>query len=426
MIKNLNIDIRTIVPKFLPILQNKRKYKVLKGGRASGKTWFIPQFFILLYYRESGRNAMFLRRYQNKARDSVFMAMKKALIDWDLLGENKEGKVECNISRMEFKFPNGNTIRCRGLDDPDGAKSSSFERGVLSDVWFEEADQISEETMNTVVFTIRCENPNVFLTFNPVSKNTWIYKRFFTKKYDNVYINSSCYLDNPFIPEDFKEEAERLKEEDPELFDLVFMGNWGTLHDTIYTKVLVEDIPLEDSYYDKILYGLDFGFNDPMAWVKVGIKDGNFYIMDEIYKNRISADELCKLLEEHEMPKGTDIESDHDKERQIILNRHGFSAVNADKSGKKSDRIKMIKNYKIFIHPKCENFIFEINLYKWKKSKITGEYTDEPVEIYDHLLDAFSYAVIRWVKAKQLGAANKIGINKKRVNNPISKGRRGR
>jgi phage terminase large subunit len=162
-----------------------------------------------------------------------------------------------------------------------------------------------------------------------------------------------------------------------------------------------------------------------MAWVKVGLKDKEFYILDEIYENHISAEELVERLKDHEMLIGKDIESDHDKERQIILKKHGFNSINADKSGKKSDRIKLIKNYKIHVHPRCENFLYEISLYKWKKDRETGKYKDEPIEIFDHLMDAFSYAVIKYIKQADLGASNKIGISKNRKQN-VYKSRRGR
>ena len=35
---------------------------------------------------------------------------------------------------------------------------------------------------------------------------------------------------------------------------------------------------------DEIIYGLDFGYNNPTACLRIGLKDGNIYILDELFK----------------------------------------------------------------------------------------------------------------------------------------------
>ena len=46
----------------------------------------------------------------------------------------------------------------------------------------------------------------------------------------------------------------------------------------------------------------------------------------------------------------------------------------------------------MLVHPRCENFIVELNNYVWQKDKITNRLLNKPIDEFNHLLDALRYA----------------------------------
>lgn len=118
------------------------------------------------------------------------------------------------------------------------------------------------------------------------------------------------------------------------------------------------------------------------------------YIWDELYKKGLTNSDIrneivdlgyqkCKIIADSAEPKSI--------EELKALGLKVFPA----KKGKDSIRagIQFIQNFRILIHPRCVNFITEINNYSWAKDRF-GKPTNEPVDDFNHLLDALRYAVL--------------------------------
>jgi phage terminase large subunit len=389
---NINIA-KTFNKVYIPVMNSNKRYKVVFGGRGSGKSHWAASFLVILYLYTSGRNALALRKTAKSSRTSTFNYIRACINRWGL-----QDLIEINLTTMTFTFPNGNQIVCGGLDNADKLKSIMFANGKdLSDIWFEEGDQIDPTDFQTMDFTIRGINPQIIFTFNPVNKQSWIYKEFFERPREDAYVLRTNYLDNEFLNQDFIDRMERLKEEDPELYDIIGIGNWGNLRDIVYRNYEIKNIPLEDTYYDYIYFGLDFGFNDPNALVKVGIKDQEIYILNELKVDSITDDELFELMKDvANVPLNALIHADHAPNRQARIIKLGYrNMVNAIKTNKE-EAVSQLSKKKIYVHPDCENFIKEISLYRWRKDS-NGNVMDKLIDGNDHLLDAMLYSLREWL-----------------------------
>ena len=77
------------------------------------------------------------------------------------------------------------------------------------------------------------------------------------------------------------------------------------------------------------------------------------------------------------------------------MKKLGLYRVRAARKGKDSilNGIDFIQQFQVVVHPKCKNFIMELENYTWKKDKSTNEYINTPIDNFNHLLDAWRYSL---------------------------------
>lgn len=146
----------------------------------------------------------------------------------------------------------------------------------------------------------------------------------------------------------------------------------------------------------KLKYGLDFGYtNDPTALVFVMVDEENreIYICDEFYQRKQSARDISKMLRYKGIDK-EEIVCDHEPRTIDDLKYLGIVGARPAKKGKDSINagINKLQSYRMLVHPRCENFIVELNNYVWQKDKITNRLLNKPIDEFNHLLDALRYA----------------------------------
>ena len=140
--------------KYLPLLGCGTRYLVLYGGAGSGKSVFAVQRFLLRLLSEKGRNLLVVRAVSNTNRDSTFAAFKQVISSWGLYD-----LFRVNESDMRIRAVNGSTVVFKGLDDSEKLKSITFENGVLTDIWVEEASEVSQSDFNQLDIRLRGNGP---------------------------------------------------------------------------------------------------------------------------------------------------------------------------------------------------------------------------------------------------------------------------
>lgn len=397
---------------FLPLYENRSRYLVLYGGAGSGKSHFVAQKHLLRIILSIKRNYqerfLFIRHVKKTCRQSVFALFKLYVND---AGLSKVTNI--NKTDMSFHFPNGSEVFCEGLDDPE--KIKSYE-GITS-IWIEEAPELNREGFIQLDLRPRGKNipsyVQICLSLNPVSKLNWVYKEFFQKENPDITLHHSTYKNNRFIDDKYVQVLEDLKKKDKVFYDIYALGKWGVLGNLVFTNWIVKEISTNPLDYEIIRCGLDFGYNNPSAFIRIGIKDDDIYVLDEFYQSGLTNPELIRALKPQVTEEDDIIGDSAEPDRIKEFVDAGYN-VKASKKGKDSVKrgIEWTRRRKIYIHPSCVNTQNEISIYKYKegnKMKESDE-QEEPVSFKDHLMSALRYAVEDYVlydnyDAESLGVA---------------------
>lgn len=224
----------------------------------------------------------------------------------------------------------------------------------------------------------------IFLDFNPADEQSWVYD--VVDATGNLLIHST-YKDNPFLSDSQIQEIESLKDADENLWKVFGLGLRGTSSESIYTHWKYCD---EMPGRGEVIYGQDYGFNNPSALVQVEIYEGAIYVDEIIYQSKLTTNDLVQLYTTLGL-KRTLIYSDSAEPKTIEeINRAGFKAVPSDKDV--TEGIRKVKSMPLYITKRSANILKEIKSYKWKKDK-NERVLDEPVKLNDHSMDAIRYAV---------------------------------
>lgn len=404
---NLNIQAN---PCFKKVDRSDKRYIVMKGSAGSGKSVDTAQNYILRLMKDKGRNLVCIRKSDITNRDSTFAELTGAI--YRMFGDQADKYWQINMSPLKLTCKaNGNQIIFRGMNDDkqrEKLKSITFQRGKLTDVWCEEATELTQADVEIIDDRLRGELPpgqfyQIRMTFNPVNKNHWIKKVFFDIPDPNVLTHHSTYLMNRFIDDAYKARMERRKIVDPEGYQIYGLGEWGEIGGLILHNWEPKEVSQNLNDYDDIAIGQDFGFNHANAILLLGIKDDDIFILSEIYVFEKDTAEIIQLAAG--IPRNKQMWCDSaEPDRIKMWQKAGFRARGVDKGGSAGSvkaQIDWLKQRRIYIHPHCINTIKELQQWKWKKDDKSGEYLDEPVPFQDDAMAALRYGVEGWRKIKK-------------------------
>ena len=407
----MNLTIK-MNPGFKEVDRSKKRYIIMKGSAGSGKSVDTAMNYIIRLMSDKGRNLLCVRKSDITNRDSTFAELTGAI--YRMFGDKADAYWRIKYSPMMIECKaNGNQIIFRGVNDEkqrEKLKSITFQKGKLTDVWIEEATEITQSDFEIIDDRLRGELPpgqfyQIRCTFNPVNKNHWIKKVFFDIPDANVMTHHSTYLGNRFIDDAYKSRMERRKLVDPEGYQIYGLGEWGEIGGLILQNWEVSEVSQNLNDYDDVAIGQDFGFNHANAILLLGWKDDNIYILDEIYLHEKSTSEIVQEAIRHGIPTKKQMWCDSaEPDRIKEWTKAGFRARGVDKGGSKGSvnaQIDWLKQRNIYVHPHCINTIKEMQQWKWKKDEKSGEYLDEPVPVMDDAMAALRYGVEGWRKMKR-------------------------
>jgi len=399
-------------PGFREVDRSTKRYIIMKGSAGSGKSVDTAQNYILRLMADKGRNLVCIRKSDITNRDSTFAELTGAI--YRMFGDKADRYWQINMSPLKLTCKaNGNQIIFRGMNDDkqrEKLKSITFQKGKLTDVWCEEATELTQADVEIIDDRLRGALPDglfyqIRMTFNPVNKNHWIKKQYFDYCDENTLCHHSTYLGNRFIDEAYKARMERRKIVDPEGYQIYGLGEWGEIGGLILHNWEIKDVSQNLNDYDDVAIGQDFGFNHANAILLLGIKDDNIYIIDEIYEHEKDTSEIIQKAIAKAIPAKKQMWCDSaEPDRIKEWTKAGFRAKGVDKGGSKGSvnaQIDWLKQRYIYIHPHCVNTIKEMQQWKWKRDEKTGEYLDEPVPIMDDAMAALRYGIEGWRKVKK-------------------------
>jgi len=389
-------------PVFKPAHGSKCRYVLLKGGAGSGKSYDTAQFLIKRILSEPGRNLLCVRKIAESNRLSTLAELQGVIGRMELSRYFTVTK-----SPMELRCANGNSIVFAGCNDAgqrDKLKSIQMPSGKLTDVWIEEATELSPDDFQIIDDRLRGELPEglfyqIRMTFNPVSSSHWIKGMFFDEPDPNVYTCHSTYLDNEWCDPQYRERMERRKKFDPEGYRIYCLGEWGEVGGLIFTNIIIEPFETAAINFDDVSIGQDFGYNNPNAILELGIKDGEVYVRREIYRSSRDTAELIAEADGQGLDRGAAMYCDAaEPDRIAMWQKARYRALPCYKAkGSVRAEIDWLKQRRIHIHPDCVNTIKEIRAWRWAQDH-DGRYTDEPTPVDDHAMAALRYGSQPWQK----------------------------
>jgi len=378
---------------YRPLLEDKSRYLIIKGGSSSGKSYFITQKIILrcLCQDEGVQGFLCLRTSNPTARRSIWQEFLKRLVEYDLYD-----KVHVHETDMKITFPNGNFILCSGLDDPQKIKSIV---GITS-CWLEEAIEFTFFEfleINRRMRAVRNTYKQTILSFNPDDFYHWSKEIFFdeitdkNRRYrDNATVITTTIDDNLFATDEDRAELDAYKDIDESQYLIYRFGDYAMLRNLIYKNY---DIIPESEFpetFDEVIYGLDFGYENPSALLMIGFKDTQIYEKELIYEKHLTNSQLIDKMGTVIKNKNDNLYADSaEPDRISEIRRAGYNIRPAQKDVQ--DGIDCVLRFKPKIANSSENHLREKRTYKRKEDK-NGNSLEEPLPNF-HLQDCERYAL---------------------------------
>ncbi|MDE6142036.1 MAG: terminase large subunit, partial [Bacilli bacterium] len=233
----------------------------------------------------------------------------------------------------------------------------------------------------------------VFIDYNPTNA-FWAQTKIMKDEPDKVCFIKSTYKDNQFLEQSIINAIESRRGDGNNNFWRVYgMGELGIAEGLIFNNFEQKDFDING--FAQYRNGVDWGFsNDPFAFVRCAIENDCLYICQEIYQksllNKDSAPQVKAIV-------GNEIVRCDSAEPKSVADFRelGINALSAKKgAGSIESGVKFLQSFKkIYIHPSCPNVYDEFCNYQWKVDK-NGDPLPEPVDAFNHAIDAIRYALV--------------------------------
>jgi phage terminase large subunit len=384
-----------VINKKYNYLGSDSRYFIISGGRGSGKSYSVNSFLLLLTY-EAGHTILFTRYTLTSAHVSIIPEFIDKIDTANLHDDFYITKDEI-VNKIT-----GSKILFRGIKTSAGTQTANLKSLANVTTWvLDEAEElVDEDTFDKIDLSIRQQTKQnrVILILNPATKEHFIYNRFFESKGvnegstlikdDTTYIHST-YLDNfENLSESFIKQIEKIKETQPQKYNHVILGGWlNKAEGVIFTNWKTGE------YIDTGFggFGQDYGFSvDPTTLVQISIDKAHrkIYVKEHFYKTNLTTSEIFNLNLSYAGKTGY-IVGDNSEGRLISeLKSKGLNIKPITKP-KIIERIALLLDYELIIHPDSVNTIKELNNYVWHDKK-----SETPIDNYNHILDGLGY--IAW------------------------------
>lgn len=347
-----------------------------KGGTRSGKTWAALQLLHILCKScekplvVSCVAATLPMVKRGMQRD--FRQMLIAESEWDEEAFNK--------TEGSYTYQNGSMIEFFGIDN------ASKVHGPARDILFvNEAQSIPRETFRQLDIRTR---KKVIIDFNPVRK-FWGETEFVGDRYVTIH---STYKDNPYLTEEQISAIEKNRN-DANWWRVYGEGETGGVEGNVYPEYeVIEDMP--ETFTGRCL-GLDFGFvNDPTAIVDLRFEGWDLYVDLLCYETGLLNANIADYLNSNGLNRIVTVCDNAEQKSIVELQQKRVKAMPCIKGrGSVAGGIAQVKQFKMHVTKRSVKMLDELDNYKWIKDESSDTYTNEPIDAWNHALDAMRYGV---------------------------------
>jgi phage terminase large subunit len=369
----------------MPLLGRSR-YKGAHGGRGSAKSHFFAELLIERCIMEK-TEWVCLREVQKSLKQSV----KKLLEDKI---QTLEVGAMFEVMDTEIRCPHGGVIIFQGMQNHTADSIKSLEG--FDGAWVEEAQSLSQRSLDLLRPTIRKPDSELWFSWNP---------RYATDPVDAFFrvgdlppgavVVESNFVHNPLFPDVLREEMEYDRKRDIDKYHHVWMGGYEQSSEArVFKNWRVEEFEAPEGASFRL--GADWGFSvDPSVLVRARLEGRNLYIDYEAYMVGCEIDQLPDLFDRVPDARKWFITADNARPETIsYMRNHGYPKINPAIKGAKSidEGIEFLKSFDIIVHPRCEHVIEELTEYSFKIDQLTGDVLPILEDKHNHTIDSLRYA----------------------------------
>jgi len=391
--------------KFEPIKTSDARYFIVTGGRGSSKSYSINTLLLLLTY-EAGHTILFTRLTLTSAYVSIIPEFLDKIETLNL-------EEHFNITKSEIiNKLSGSKIIFKGIKTSSGDNTASLKSLTNITTWImDEAEELTDENIfDKIDMSVRNKkNKNrVVLILNPVTKEHWIYNRFFQDKGvqagsnitkgNTTYIHTT-YLDNvENLSKSYLEQIESIKISRPNKYEHQMLGGWlEKAEGVVFTNWEYGEFNPKGL---QTIFGQDYGFSiDPTTLIEVAIdkREKLIWVKEHLYKPKLTTSQIAEI---NKSCAGNNLIIGDSAEPRLIqeLNNQGNNVMGAMKGqGSISLGISLLLDYKLIVEVNSTNIGKELNNFTYadKKSKLF-------VDDFNHTIDPLRY-VASYVLGNQFG-----------------------
>jgi phage terminase large subunit len=371
----------------LPLLDASR-YKGAWGGRGSGKSHMFAELMIEAHIIDQKRRSVCVREIQKSLNQSV-----KRLLETKIEAMNAGAYFEVQDAVIKSRKGDG-AIIFQGMQNHTADSIKSLEGYDCA--WVEEAQSLSQTSLDLLRPTIRKPESELWFTWNPRQQSDPVdfLLRGPTPPKDATVIKVN-FSDNPWFPQVLRDEMEYDKRRDPDKYQHVWQGSYLTNSSArVFKNWKIDEFDAPPDAIHRL--GADWGFAiDPTVLVRCHIIGRTLYIDHEAYMvgcEIVNTPELFMQVPEAEK---WPIVADSARPETIShMRKNGFPKIMTAVKGAKSveEGVEFLKGYDIVVHPRCTHTIDELSLYSYKQDPLTAKILPILEDKKNHVIDALRYA----------------------------------
>lgn len=372
-------------PVFEPLLKPAR-YKGAHGGRGSAKS----NFFADLWVAENvGAKYDFV--CLRETLKSLEFSVKK-LFESKITHHNAGAYFDVQDRRILTKH--GGVTIFEGMQNHTSESIKSLDG--FDRAFFEEAQNASEKSLTLLRPTIRKPGSQLWFAWNPdlATDPIDVLLRGTELPHDSIVVEAN-YMDNPWFPEELRQEMEFDKRRDPDKYAHVWLGQYRKNSSArVFRNWTIEEFERPKGTVHRL--GADWGFSiDPSVLVRCDIDGHRLYVDYEAYQVGCEINNLPELFMQVPDAEKWPITADSARPETIsYMQKHGFPKMHAAVKGAKSleEGIEFLRSFDIVVHPRCTRTIDELTLYSYKTDPLTGEVVPILEDKDNHVIDSLRYA----------------------------------
>lgn len=358
---------------FQDLLESKKRINVFQGSSRASKTYNILIYFVYRLLNEDNKILSVVRKTLPALKGSVLRDLKEILIMFDQYNPDAWHQAD------GYYQLGTNIIEWFSIDDETKV------RGRKRDYLFiNEATEVSHDEYIQLVLRT---SDMIVMDLNPSLWQSWIYD---LEGREDTNYHIITYKDNPFLPETQRQEIEKLKDRDPNLWRIFGLGLKGMPTKMVFThQQLYYTLPPDA----KLLgYGIDWGYSDPSTLVAVYKNNDGIYVEEKLYLRNVTIPDFIYKIKDLGINLTDDFIADSANPQAIEELRRNHINCKPVKKNSILHGIDLIKRNNFYININSQNLLTELQSYIWKTDKNNNN-LDEPVDASNHLIDGIRYVL---------------------------------